>query len=120
MLKIRPEQQTILLEAKRKRFVTRLIAHLRRHWTEDVAAMDDAALGEYVVQERVKAEDYGISIEADVVKYVEVSCLLGPSFDNDSAYPWAKTILRHPDWRGRVKAQLLRERAVITLQQQGS
>ena len=120
MLKIRPDQEAVLLRAKRERFVTRVMAHLRRHWTEEVSGMDEAGLRDHIETHRDKAEDYGVDIEADVMKYIEVASLLGPGFDNDAAYPWAKKILRNADWRGRVKAQLLRERAVLTLQQKGS
>jgi hypothetical protein len=40
-----------------------------------------------------RAASYGIQLENDVRKYIEVMLLLGPDFDKDPKYPWATSIL---------------------------
>ncbi len=93
MLSIRREQLEALGLGRREAFIDRLVEKLRQHWTTECAALDDAALRQRVGDVMDRAARYGLRAEVDVARYVNITMALGPTFDEDPRYPWARAIL---------------------------
>lgn len=76
--------------------VERLIAIIRRDNAKELAAWDpgDERLRVVIAEGLSKAASYGVEDEADLVRYVKLMAILGPSFDEDATLPWAGEILR--------------------------
>jgi len=111
MLQIRREQDSALLAVVREAYVERILAYFRRHWTADCAAMDDDALRAMIRAARSRAERYGISVEADVVRFTEVWLVLGADFDTSPKHPWAAVILANEDADATIKVEQLAQAA---------
>ncbi|WP_164017518.1 hypothetical protein [Pyxidicoccus trucidator] len=93
MMRIRREQLDVLALTRREAFIDRLVAQLRKHWSEECEALEDAALRERVGDAIDRAAKYELRAEVDMARYVNVTLALGPAFDEDPRYPWARAIL---------------------------
>ena len=110
MLVIRRAQMSALARAAREPFVENVIAHLRRVWPDECAAMGDDGVDALVAHGLARCEAYGIETEYDVGRYCDLMLLLTRDFDRDANVPWASDILTSPGFDGRVKVDLLMER----------
>jgi hypothetical protein len=110
VLVIRHAQMDALARSAMEPFVENVIAHLRRVWPEECAAMGDEGLEAFVARGMAKCERYGIETEYDVGRFCDLMLLLTPDFDEDPNIPWAQDILTSPGFDGRVKVDELMER----------
>ncbi len=109
MLVIRAAQMEALARAAMDPFVENVIAHLRRVWPEECAAMGDEALEALVAHGLAKCDRYGVETEYDVGRYCDLMLLLTRDFDEDPNLPWAQDILTAPGFDGRMKVDQLME-----------
>jgi hypothetical protein len=77
-------------------FVTRMEAHLRKHFPNHCATLGDAGVREAIGSGTAKAGQYGIESERDVCKFITLMFTFGRDFDVDPKLPWASEILRNP------------------------
>ena len=115
MLTIRREQMEAFSKAMRRRFEDRLVVHLRRKFLDDYKK-----LGEQGVRARAqagieRAAGYGVTIECDVARFVELMFRLTESFDTDPQYPWAAEVLGDADMGSHPKMDLVCERAELEI-----
>ncbi|QSQ23750.1 hypothetical protein JY651_01820 [Pyxidicoccus parkwayensis] len=93
MLRIRREQLDALGLARREAFIDRLAEKLRRHWASECEGLDAPALRERIGDAIDRAAKYELRAEVDVARYLNITFALGPRFDEDPRYPWARAIL---------------------------
>lgn len=109
MLVIRRAQMDALARAAREPFVENIIAHLRRVWPEECAAMGEEGLDAFVGHGLARCEQYGVETEYDVGRYCDLMLILTRDFDVDPKIPWAQDILTSPGFDGRMKVDELME-----------
>jgi hypothetical protein len=105
VLRILKEQMTVLAAQTRRRFVARMAAYLRQHFTDSVDEMSRADLESWVSDAVAVAERYRITTEPEVAQVVLLLLALG--LDADETTPWVKSILRDPELVGRGKVRAL-------------
>jgi hypothetical protein len=93
MLTIRKEQMQVLSEAVEKRFMERMVLHVREYFPESCKDKEYKDLMDILVKGARRAKGYGITEQRDICKYFNSMFVMGHEFDNDEAYPWAKEIL---------------------------
>jgi hypothetical protein len=87
-------------EAAMRDFETRMVAHMGRFFPELAQAAGPPQLRELVRLGIERARPYGIVVERDVCKFVDLMLVLGPRFDEELA--WARAILLQTErgpWR---------------------
>lgn len=97
MIVIRREQMEALSKASQRDFESRMIKHLKEFFPEECRRAGDERVLAAIRQGIVRAATYGITMEADVARYIDLSVVLGLDFDSGRRWPWAKTILNKPD-----------------------
>ena len=108
MLTIRNAQMAAFAESLRNQFERRMETHLRSRFPERAAAYSSANLTGLVRGGIKQAAHYGIELEPDIRRYLELSLEYGPEFDRDPKLPWAAEILNQ-DLDGTEKLQQLDE-----------
>lgn len=81
-------------------FEARAIAHLRRCFPEVAGEASDEQMRELIAYGIERSRSYGIDIERDVLRYLDLMCMFGVDFDRDPAYPWAARVLEDPKTAG--------------------
>jgi hypothetical protein len=81
MLIIRREQIAVLTEALWSQFIGRLIGALRRGHPQWVESLSDEELQARVRRDVARARDCGLTWQSSLARFVELSLLLGPDFD---------------------------------------
>jgi len=71
-----------------------MVTHLRESFTKQTELLGETKLREAIRHGIKRAAVYGISIERDVCKYVDLMMVWGPDFDQDQKLPWAGQTLR--------------------------
>lgn len=97
---LRREHVTALDRYMAESFEARAIAHLRRCFPEVVGEASDEQMRELVAFGIERARSYGIDIERDVLRYIDLMCMFGVDFDRDPAHPWAARVLNDPGTEG--------------------
>jgi hypothetical protein len=87
----------------RERFIQRIALHLRNNFRQAVAEYTDRELIGMVGRGVLKARTYRITLQADVVRFVEYLFLYHPEFDERPAWKWAESILRSDQLTGTEK-----------------
>ncbi len=92
-MKIRNEQIEAFNEARVSKFEQYMYDHLRK-WIPGQCA----ELGEEAVRQRIhdgidRAARYDVFGQRDLARFIDLMFVLGPRFDRDSRYPWARDIL---------------------------
>ncbi len=72
-------------------FERRLIAHLNRSFPAECATLGGEGIRQAVRSGIALAATYGIRLERDICRYVDLMFVLGHDFDRD--LPWASDIL---------------------------
>ena len=96
MLRIRAEQMEILRAPLVHRIVLNLVAHARQHFPEQCAAQSDQELYEQMADTVRRAEKYDITSERDLHKYVNITMVYGPGFDEQDETAWTVAYLTDP------------------------
>jgi hypothetical protein len=107
MLIIRREQWDALSRYMVDRFEDDVVKYLQRKFQQKTEGLPEGDL-RLLIQAGIKnAQRYGITIEADVVGYIECMMTYGVGFDTDAATAWAGEILNDAELPGREKAKRL-------------
>ncbi|MBM4330024.1 MAG: hypothetical protein FJ117_02170 [Deltaproteobacteria bacterium] len=107
MLIIRREQWDVLSRYMVHQFEDDVVKHLQRKFPQKTEGMPDGELRLLIQAGTENAQRYGITIEADVVRYLECMMTYGVEFDTDPSASWAGEILNDPELLGREKTKLL-------------
>ncbi len=97
MLKIREEQLAALRIPLVRRFDQRLLRHVRTHFQEETENRSDAELLDHIRQALDRALTYGLRKGQDLFKYVNVSMIYGPDFDEREETAWLREYLIDDD-----------------------
>jgi hypothetical protein len=111
MLTIRKEQLRVLDQAKRKRFMAKMLQHVQEFFPSQCALLGENQLREWVEHGINRAANYRLASERDVCKYIDVMIVFGKDFDRDSRLPWASKILSVQHTKPAEKTRLLFEAA---------
>jgi len=96
MLTIRDAQLTILRAPQRERFIDAMCQHLRHHFQEELAALDDNRLKLKVSQSLKRAATYGVTSQQDSYRYLNLAATYGWEFDQDPDLSWMQRYLTDP------------------------
>jgi len=118
-MRIRKEQIEAFSESLKEAYVVRMAAHLRDDFPEQLESqgLQEDDLEPLVRQGMADAEKYGVVYESDVQLYLECLVLLGPKFDRDRKYPWARQTLRRKDLDGAAKMDEIEQYLVFELEE---
>jgi hypothetical protein len=107
MLVIREEQIKVLSQYMVNQFEDEVVKHLQRKFPQATERMPEGDL-RLLIQAGIKnAQRYGITIETDVVGFIECMMAYGVGFDTDAATAWAGEILNDAELLGREKTKRL-------------
>jgi hypothetical protein len=105
MLIIRKVQDEQLSQVTRTEFEDRMILHINKHFPTHYEALGEGNCRELIRNGIVRAEQYEITSEIDVARYIDLSVVLGLDFDSDQRHPWAAEILNNPSLKSGAKLQ---------------
>ena len=95
MLTIRKEQMAAFGPLGKKVFEDRMVAHLKKHFPEQSAALGEPKVRETIQYGTQRAAAYRIISERDVCKYIDLMMVYGRDFDKDANLPWVQSILNN-------------------------
>jgi hypothetical protein len=95
MLTLRKEQITVFGPLGEQAFEDRMLAHLKKVFSEQSESLGDPKLRETIQYGTQRAAAYHITSERDVCKYIDLMILYGRDFDKDPNLPWAQSVLRN-------------------------
>jgi hypothetical protein len=93
MLTITAQQADALHKDLRRRFVDRMMAHVRQYFPRQFEKLGEPIVREWVEAGIKRSGEYGIVSERDVCKYIDVMMVFGREFDKDPNCSWAPPIL---------------------------
>ena len=120
MLVIRQEQMQVFRKYMLEGFERRMLDYLAGRFPEVCPPENEKAVRESVRKGIERAKTYGITIEYDVARYVELMFLFSEDFDTSPDTSWAMPILKDPDLGGHVKMDRLCEKAAQKAGESGS
>lgn len=94
MLRIRPEQMQAFERPVQNSLECRLYAHVKRTAPARCRQMGADSVREQIRLGIERAREYAIEADYDVMRYVDLSFLVGPDFDRDPSAPQPGEILR--------------------------
>ncbi|NTX10560.1 hypothetical protein HUA76_07160 [Myxococcus sp. CA056] len=97
MLTIRKNQLSALGAVSEQRFEADLREHLRRHFPEELRALDDAALAAHVREGMSQAKARSLTSRQGLTWYLEVTALHGLDFESRPELRWAAQMLDDAD-----------------------
>ena len=100
MLTIRKEQIAALSAAEVRKFIDRVVTHVRKFFPDQVEALGEEKTRENIRYGITRAAAYGISAEREVCRYIDVMFALRRDFDNDPTFGFASEILRDRNVKG--------------------
>jgi hypothetical protein len=106
-LELRKDQMDTMASRCQNDFEQRLLRHLRKTFPNETREMSDPSLLERTRSSVKKAGEYGIEMEYDVVRFVDLTFLLGADFDSSPETPWVGEILDDKALTGAQKTDLL-------------
>ncbi len=109
VLKIRREQIAAFREQARREFEDRTLEHVRSLFREECTILGEEATRERIRKGVEAAGGYGLELEYDVVRYIDLMFIFSPDFDTDAA--WAGPILHDETTEPRAKMDRLYEEA---------
>ncbi len=113
-MQIQAEQLEILGERALKNFQTRMVAHLREHFPERCAKVDDEKLYLAVDHGMQRARRRGVTREREFCLWLHLMFVFGSQFDQDTRYPWINAVLNDPALSNPIhKVQRLYQRAEL-------
>lgn len=107
MLVIRKEQMAALSGCARLDFERRMVAHIERCWRERSRLLGVQAVLESVRQAVERCTRYGITLEYDVARFIDLMYALDLDFDTSPRWPWAAPIVRDQHLDGHAKVDRL-------------
>jgi len=110
MLKLRQEHLAAFEAHVVSRFISRVIAHVKAVWPAECAELGDPAVAEIVRNGIQRGTTLGLSIEYDLVRYVDLSFLLATDFETNPLASWTRHILADRMASPRLKLDRLYKR----------
>jgi len=106
MLTIRQEQMVAFRKTEVEKFADHALAHVRKFFPKQAErlGLGERALIRHGIE---RAAHYGITGRSDVLKYIDLSIVLGREFDVDPKLPWANRILVREDFPPAKMAMLM-------------
>jgi len=77
-----------------QQFEDSMVEHVNHQFPEVCGEMEEPQVRETIRYGMERAGSYGITIEQEVSKYINLMFLFGRDFDVDTSFPWASGILR--------------------------
>ena len=93
MLKIRKEQMEVLKGPLIHPLILDLMDYVRQYFPEENTQKPDKELYDRLARTVCKAEKYGIRIEKDLYKFVNIAMLFNPDFDEQEETAWTVAFL---------------------------
>jgi len=93
MLLIRSEQMNALKRASFRRFVDRMVEHLKRFTPRHFNILSDDEIREVIQNGWELARRHDYNSERSVRLYIELMFMLGSSFYTDPQFPWISEIV---------------------------
>jgi hypothetical protein len=104
MLTIRSAQIAAMEENMRPDYHDRLVSYFQRKIPEHTARYQDPALRRLVAESERKARNYGLITRDGIARFVGLSIIIGPGFDEE---PNTKLFLSLPELDPERKMELL-------------
>jgi hypothetical protein len=93
MFHIRTDHLEAFEDERESALATRLEEHLREYFPDRIASMGESGFEEFMEESIGAAQDIGVSSDDSILRFTDMRLILGPSFCDDPAYPWAAQIL---------------------------
>jgi sorbitol-specific phosphotransferase system component IIA len=110
MLIIREEQMSALSQAMLKQFEDRMVVHLSNNFPDETREISEVELRALIQEGIEQAEQYQITLEDDVRRYLEFMVMYGHKFETNHDTAWAGEILYSKELDGTAKMDLIDER----------
>lgn len=94
---------------QRGRFETEMTVYLTREFPEETNRKGEGWLRDTIDMGIDTAREYGIILERDVTRYLELMLALSPDFDDSAETPWARHILTDESLRADQKLDRIYE-----------
>lgn len=107
MLLMRDAQIRAFERAARRKFLSWLEAHTRKHFAEQVAGLEPRELRRWLREAADRAERFGIEESRDITLYVQLELRLGPKFYEEGALAWTRELLQREELPGAAKLRAL-------------
>jgi hypothetical protein len=115
MLRIRKEQYDILVQQAIHNFENRMYAHVTGVFPDECKALGEEGVRRLIKEGIERAARYGIEIEYDVARFVDLQYILAPDFDTNPEIPWAAAILKAPGLDATTRVDRLFDRTEAEL-----
>ena len=115
MLTIRKEQIEALSKYMEESFVNRMAAHLKEFWPERCQKIGEEAVRESIYNGIDFARKFGITMEYDVARCIDLMYEFGWPVDDKPPDLWAQEILNNTELDGSAKTDRLYEQAELLL-----
>ena len=86
----------VLSRVELEKFEDWTLAHLRRFFPAQSAALGERGARELIQYGIRRAAHYGFNAKRDVCKYIDLMTIFGRDFDTDKRHHWAAAILARP------------------------
>ncbi len=103
---IRDSQRQALQQSKQDDFVERLMAHFRKVWPDNVAAIGPG-YREWIAAGVVAGNRYGLQTEQEIARFVNLWFVWGRGFEDTPEHRWAAIILHDKERKSHVKIHQL-------------
>ncbi|WP_069472304.1 hypothetical protein [Candidatus Marithrix sp. Canyon 246] len=110
MLTIREEQMDVFSQAMLKPFENSMVVHLNNNFPDETREISEGEL-RVLIQKGIKqAEQYQITLEDDVRRYLEFMVMYDQNFETNPNTAWASEILHAKELDGTTKMDVIDER----------
>jgi hypothetical protein len=110
MFKLRKEHLAAFEAHVVNLFISRVTAHVKTVWPDECAELGDPAVIEIVRNGIQRGATLGLSVELDLVRYVDLSFLLAKDFETNPLAMWTRSILADRLVAPRMKLDRLYQR----------
>jgi hypothetical protein len=93
MLKLRKEHLAAFEAHVVNLFVSRVSAHLKAVWPEECGELGELAISEIVRSAIQRGAALGLSVEHDLVRYVDLYFILANNFETNPLAAWTRPIV---------------------------
>lgn len=111
MLVIRSEQIAVFKDHMAKSFENHMIMHVKKYFSDDCELLGQEKVREVIAYGLNRAESYGMVLEYDVSRYINLMFTFGRDYDVDPDCPWTAGILGNNRLSGPAKMDDLYEEA---------
>jgi len=117
MLTIRDAQMSAFAAGAVKRFEEAAMLHLERSIPGFCAELGPGLLATFVHEAVSRGLSHGLEEDHDLLRFINLTFLLEPGFDDDPELPWAKAYLADRDIPPSARLDLLYSHAEAYLEQ---